>query len=283
MSHPEGQGTLDKNGEIDPARGVIITCVGKKRTGKSIMALLYFRSYPGDRIVIDVAGDDGPTGPEVIQLKGTVDELPTRWPEHLRRVDDANRPLPMTLRYVPDPGSPTVTEDMDACVGLAMSHGDCAVLVHEMGRLARSGRVPPHTLRLLQHNRHRRVTGIFAAPRTKTMDPLVVSQADLLYVFTLPSPYDRAMVAENIGWPPADFDAAVHALRGHEHLRYDDNWPAPEDENQEDLRLMHCEALPADVVAELKRWAEGNERPEPSLDDAGADRAHVDADRGVRA
>ncbi len=281
-SDAAGRGTLDENGQIDPARGILVTCVGKKRTGKSVMGLLFFSSYPGDRVVLDIAGDDGPTGPDVIELTGTVDELPSKWPEHLRRVDDNNRPLPMTLRYVPDPGSPTVTEDMDAVVGLAMTHGDCAILVHEMGRLARSNRVPPHTLRLLQHNRHQRVTGIFCAPRTKTMDPLVVGQADLLYVFTLPSQYDRKMVSENIGWPEADFDDAVHALRGHEHLRYDDNMPAPEREGDVDMRLVHCPPLPADVVADIERWARGERDRVPTPEEHAADRAAVDRERGVR-
>lgn len=282
MSGPDaGAGTFDKDGQLDPAKGHLVTCVGKKRSGKSIMGLLFFRSYPGDRVVIDVAADDGPRGADVIDLHGTVEDLPARWPEHLRRVDEHNRPLPMTLRYVPDPGSPTVLEDMDAVVGMTLAHGDCCILVHEMQTLAPSGRVPAHTRRLLQHNRHHRVTGIFCAPRPITMDTLAVGQADLVYVFTLPSDDDRKRIAANIGWPAADFDAAVHALRGHEHLRYDDNWPAPEHENQEDLRLVHCPPLPADVVAELQRWAAGERDPGPPVDPVD-EHEHVMRTRGVR-
>ena len=47
-------GTFDSRGRLDESRGVIATCVGKKRSGKSVMGLLMFQSYAGDRVVIDV-------------------------------------------------------------------------------------------------------------------------------------------------------------------------------------------------------------------------------------
>lgn len=278
---PADTGSFDRNGELDPAKGNIVTCVGKKRSGKSIMGLLYFYSYPQDRVVIDYAGDDGPMGPDIIELHGTVDELPTAWPEHLRR-DDRGRPLPMTLRYVPDPGSKTVLEDMDAVVGLAMHHGDCAIMVHEMRRLAPSNRVPPHTRRLLDHNRHQRVTGIFCAPRARTMDPLVIGQSDLVYVFELPSSYDQEMIAGICGWRTDDFAAAVDELGAHEHLRFDSNMGKPERPDDEDYRLVHCPALPPDVVAEVTHWAHGNLPPGRTPDELDADREHLELTRGRR-
>lgn len=242
-------GTFDARGQIDVNRGILAVCVGKKRSGKSVMGLMLFRSYPRDRIVIDVAGDDGPTGPDVITLSGDVETLPRRWPEHLRQEQQR-----MTLRYVPDAGSPTFIEDMDAMVGLAMTHGDCCIIIHEMGRLARANRTPPHTLRLLSHNRHSRVTGIFCMPRPQTVDPLVLAQADLIYAFEVPNPADRKRIAETIGWHPADYDAAIEQLGPHEYLRFDANEmkPAPD---EDDPRLVHFPALPADVVNDVKKWA----------------------------
>ncbi len=252
-------GSFDKDGNLDISRSPIITGVGKKRSGKSVMGLLWFQHYPGDRVVIDVAGDDGPTPasePDVVELHGTVDDLPSSWPEMQRRDD-----RPMTLRYVPDMGSPTRLEDMDHVVGLAMAHGDCMILIHEVGRVAPANRTPPHMSRLLESNRHRNVSAVFLGPRPQGIDPLVLAQADLVYVFTLPNPNDRRRVAECIGWPPAEFDAAVHDLGEHEYLRYDDNMPAPA-EGEPDLRLVHFEPLPADVVAGVTRWARaGTSKP----------------------
>jgi hypothetical protein len=239
-------GTLTSRGEIDPSTGVIIFCAGKKRSGKSKMALLWFESYPYDRVVIDINGDDGPHE-GVIELTGTVDELPTKWPEHLR--EDGRR---MTLRYHPDMGSATFVEDVDAVLGMAYRTGRVCILIHEVGLIAKSSKTPPHMLRILQSNRHRQVTALFCAPRVKTTNTLVYGQADLLYVFELPNGDDRDALADAIGWDRADFAAGVQELGPHEYLRADTNENRPAS-GEPDLRLVSCEALPADVVAELDR------------------------------
>jgi hypothetical protein len=248
--------TFDKDGQIDPARGVIISCFGRKGSGKSIMGLLHFHSYPYDRLVIDPAGDDGPTGPDVIELHGDVSSLPRKWPESKRRDDK-----PMTLRYVPDAGSSTVLEDMDVLVGMAMAHGKTCLLVHEVGLAAPAARTPPHMRRLLNANRHRQVTAIFCGPRPKTIDPLVLAQSDLVYTFDLANPDDRKRIAEEIGWNPNDFSAGVHELQWHEYLLFDRNIEKPA-EGQEDRRLLHYPPLPAEVAADVKRWADGQRTPQ---------------------
>lgn len=241
-------GTFTARGDIDPSDGRIITCLGKKRSGKSKMALLLFDSWPGDRLVIDVNGDDGPVA-GAQNLEGDVESLPTRWPEHLRE-DKA----PMLLRFTPDPGSPTFLEDMDAALGIAWRRGDVCVLVHEMGLLAPANRTPPNCRRVLQSNRHRRLTLIACAPRPVTMDPLVLQQSDLVFMFTMPNPDDRKRVADNIGWDPRELDREIHGLRPHEYLRFDANESAPDDPStQDDMRLIHFDPLPADVVAQIDR------------------------------
>jgi len=191
-------------------------------------------------------------------LRGSVDELPASWPEYMR-----NGKRPMILRYVPDPGSPTELEDMDAVVGLAYGHSSpdrpAMVVIHEIGRVAPAGRTQPHMRRLLNHSRHRALTAVFCGPRPVTVDPLVVAQCDLVYTFELNQPADRKRIAENIGWDPSDFDAAVHDLGLHEYLRYDAREPKPEAEGDDDFRLMHFPALPADVVDQVKAWAAGEQ------------------------
>lgn len=248
-----------KGGQLDPSRSYIVTCVGRKGSGKSIMALLLFRSYPYDRLVLDIAGDDGPTGPDVIDLHGDVDSLPARWPEHLRQ--DGRQ---LTLRYVPDPGSPTYLEDMDHLIGVAYRHGHVGILVHEIHQLAPSGRTPPHMRRVLQMSRHQHISLFACGPRPVTVDPLVLQQSDLVYVFKLPNPNDRKRVAETIGYEPRDMDEYVRAVGVNECLRFDANEQDPSDANGQDYRLVHLPPLPADDVTELKRWAlRGLSEPTP--------------------
>lgn len=248
-------GSFDQRGAIDYRSGLIIACLGKKKSGKSVMGLLLFRGFPGDKLVIDVAGDDGPWGRDVVTLTGTLEDLPARWPEHLRPEEGK----PMTLRYVPDAGSATFVEDMDHMIGLVYQHSSkdrpACLLVHEMGRVAVVNRTPPHTMRVLQHGRHRALTGIFCMPRTITVDTLVLMQADLVYCFDMPSPADRRRIADNIGHDARDFDSGVQQLGPHEYLRFDANEPKPAGPDDEDERLLHFPALPADVVDDVLRWA----------------------------
>lgn len=247
--------TFKEDGSIDPSQGVIITCFGKKRSGKSVMGRLLFDAYPYDRLVISANEDDGPFADpdnDVFEIRGSVDELPPRWPEELRRHDDAG-PRRMTLRYVPDPGSPTVLEDVDHMLGVAQAHGHCAVLIHEIRFAAPAGRVPPHMNRLLNNNRHDHVTMILCGPRPITVDPLVIGQSDLIYIFEMQVAADRKRVAETIGWDPRDLDDAIDDLGRHEYLRYDSNQEKPSSELDDDMRLVHCPALPKDVVAAVSR------------------------------
>lgn len=250
-------GTLSPTGDIDPNVGVVMTFLGKKRSGKSKMALLWFESYPYDRVVIDINGTDGPhhaSGPydQLVELHGTADTLPQKFPEHLREHAEDGTPKRMTLRYHPDMGSPTFLEDVDAVLGMVFRTGRMCVLIHETGLVAPSGKTPAHMLRMLQSNRHRQLTCLFCAPRPKTMNTLVVGQADLVYVFELPNRDDRDVVADSIGWPREAFAEEVNQLGPHECLRADTNANRP-DEGEPDQRLIVCPALPAEVVAQLDR------------------------------
>lgn len=249
-------GTFNSKGQLEISDGRVIFATGKKKSGKSVLARMLADSYPGDLVVLDVAGDDGPTGKDVVIWRGPVDTLPTTWPEE-RRPDDGGR---MVLRYIADAGSATFAEDMDHVVGIAIQHGKrqrnkgrigACLLIHEVGIVAPIHRTKPHMRRALMHNRHNALTLIMAGPRPKEIDTLVLTQADLVYIFETRNPDDQKRLADDIGWSPRDMHEAIKGLGPHEYLRFDANEEQPPD-GQPDIRLVHFPALPADVVKGIK-------------------------------
>jgi len=151
---------------------------------------------------------------------------------------------------------------MDAVTGLAFNHSSkerpCMLLVHEIGRVAPAGRTPAHMRRVVNHSRHHGLTMVCCGPRPITVEPLVIAQSDLVYIFELNNDDDRERVAKNIGWRRQELDAAVHDLGLHEYLLFDARVPKPANEDDEDLRLVHYPALPEEIVNDVKRWAAGD-------------------------
>lgn len=262
-------GSFDDRGAIDPSKGIVVGCFGKKRSGKSVMGLLLFDAYPYDKVSIDLAKDDGPgyieaDSPGVIQLRGTVDTLPRNL-DRLRREPGE----PMTIRYAPDASSPTYLADIDHVIGATYAHGErtghACLLIHEVGRVARSNRTPPHMLAALSHNRHAHLTMIMCGPRTKTIDPLVLAQCDIVYAFDLPNPDDRKRLADEIGYD-GDLDGAIKDLPEHGYLLYDAQIEKPAAPDDEDLRVVECPPLPREVVARVERYKRyGPPYREPAL------------------
>ena len=217
---------------LDPAKGGQVFISGKKGSGKSVMARRLFDTYPYDRIVLDVTGDlsrdfkrDG-----IKFTRLDPHALPLRFPSG---GDDG----PVTLVLVPDMGDEDeAVAQMDRCIGLAMTHRRTLVWSDETGVLSRAGRTPPNLRRALHHGRHSQLFLMLAGPRAMAVDPLCISQADVVMTFKTPSPADRKRIADNIGWPPQRFDAAVHALGQYEYLMYDSNG--------QDDELLHMPPLP---------------------------------------
>jgi hypothetical protein len=202
---------------LDPAKGGQIFISGKKGFGKSVLARRLFDSYPYDRLVMDVTGDltadfrrDG-----LPFKKLTGDALPLRFPKD----PEGGR---TTLVLAPDMGDPgTAVDQMDRALGLALDNPPTLVWVDEVGEFSLAGQTSPNLRRALHHGRHRKLFLLLCGPRSMAVDPLCISQADAVATFKTPNPADRKRIAENIGWPPREFDTAVHALQRYEYLWYD--------------------------------------------------------------
>lgn len=255
-------GSFTDDGLLDISKAPIVVCAGRKGSGKTVTALMFARTFPYDVIVIDVAGDDGPMGPGIVEWSDTAEFLPRSFPTDATE-RDGNR---IILRYVPDPGSSTFLEDMDAVVGIALHHSTkerpALLVVHEAGVLAPANRTQPHMRRVLAHSRHNGLVCVFTMPRTQTIDPAIIGQSDVGYIFDLPNPHDRKRVAEEIGWNPRAFATGVDGLEQHEYLRYDVKEPAPAPGGV-DYRLIHCPPFPAESVAAAEAWARARQ-PAPA-------------------
>ena len=197
---------------IDPDKGSHIFVTGRKGQGKSILCRHLFDSFPYDRVCIDPTGDvRADMRRQASPFTELTDPLPVRLP-----VDPDGQP--QAFVYVPDPGAPEYLDNIDRAVGLAMLHGKTCLWVDEVGEVTRAGVTPPNFRRALHHGRHRQLTLLLAGPRPIDVNPLCVSQADHVFIFHLPNPADGKRVAENIGWPPREFEKAVHNLGDHEFL-----------------------------------------------------------------
>lgn len=211
MAGPNGE----VESKLDPGQSHFITIVGRKGSGKSRLAHRLFASYPYDRLVVDPHADTRSAGGG---YHVEAEELTTPLPPRLLAADPDK---PTTWRFVPDPGSPTYRDDLDRAVGLAFAHRRTCCWVDEMGDVAPVNQTGPNVRRALRQGRHRQLTLIMCEIRPKNVDPLVVGQADYVYVFDLPQPMDRQRVAENIGWPAKELDTLVGGLPRHGYLRYD--------------------------------------------------------------
>lgn len=209
----------DHDGKPDPHKPVQITVVGRKGSGKTEIAYLFFDSYPFDRATIDPNGDLK-VPEDTLELDTP---LPTRWPgeAYEKLYPSGHERKQQTLRFVPNFHEPDYLEDMDRVVGMCFGHRRTCLFFDECHEGAPANRTPPHMRRALRQGRHADLTLILATPRPMTVDPLVLAQADWVYVFDLPNPADRKRVAETIGWDPRDFSDAVESLPEFGYLRYD--------------------------------------------------------------
>jgi hypothetical protein len=190
---------LDDFPVLDPdADSTLILFVGRKGSGKSTAAREVYRSWPHDKLTIDVNGDAEP-GDDAERIRVP---LPARFPgPSSSLVDDK----PRNLHYRADPGSATYRDDLDRALAMALYPQDRPVLVwvDEIGEVSRVGQTGPHLRRMLMQSRHHRSSALMCGPRPMNIDPMCIGQADLIYVYDVPNPRDRLRLAENMGYPAA--------------------------------------------------------------------------------
>lgn len=201
----DGNGFPDELDEaLNDGRPKVMSAWGRKGSGKSVFNRRLYWSWAGDKLCIDVNGHAEP-GADAEKI--SAGELGRKWPARPAELGERRRPR--NLHFEADPGSATYVDNLDRAVGLSLFPKDMPVMLWagECGELMPNGRTGPHMRRLLQQNRHHRVTALFDGPRPVFVNPLVLSQSDFVAVYHLPNPNDRRRVAESIGYPPARFDA----------------------------------------------------------------------------
>lgn len=208
MQERDGAGGLP---EDFPLRGMdenkpwVIATFGTKGSGKSVFSRSIYRSWPGDKLCIDVNGNAGPgEDAETVSLE---DARAGRWPKRPLALGDS--PRPRNLHYRAHPMAATYREDLDRALGMALFPQAHKVLVWagECGELMPNGRPGPHMRTLLMQNRHHHTAVLFDAPRPVFVDPNVIGQADLVAVYRMPNPADQKRVADFFGCTPKRFIA----------------------------------------------------------------------------
>lgn len=202
----DGNGFPDElDAALNDGRPKILSAWGRAGSGKSVFNRRLYQSYPGNKLVIDVNGNAEP-GEDAEKI--TRAELGTKFPTKKLELGERSQG-PRNLHFEADPGSDTYVDDLDRAVGMALFPKDepSMLWAGEVGEMMPNGRTGPHMRRLLQQNRHHRVTALFDGPRPMFVNPLVLSQSAFVAIFHLPNPNDRKRVAESIGYPAKRFDA----------------------------------------------------------------------------
>lgn len=182
--------------EVDPDRSNVMLFVGTKGSGKSAAAREIFDAWPYDRVVIDPSGDARPDDPLTQPFTAPFpSQLPEPDPDH-----DEKR---VTAWARVSPQSATFEHDMDQALGLGLypRHRNVLVWEDEYGLTGTAHRVAPNMKLALLSSRHYYLTLLLACPRPRHIPVLTIQQADKVFIFRLPDPDDREVVAKNAGIP----------------------------------------------------------------------------------
>lgn len=224
---------------LDPDKGAFVSAFGPKDYGKSHLCELYFRAYPYDRLVID-ANDDvdlegayTTTAPPIAfdLVKVAPNQYDARvlhefWPE-------PEGGLYASVRYPIDQLDPFWLEKAVAVcwhVAKLKSFSDPTrprpkcIWIDEIGEIALAGGACPGKVNQLLHKgRHDKLTFLLAGPRPSGVNPLVLSQADLVALFSCPHELDRDRLAGTLGFrreQRQELDSLLDNLDAHQYVAY---------------------------------------------------------------
>jgi hypothetical protein len=232
---------------LDPDKSTCVFACGRKNTGKTHLTTTLFRAFPYDRLLIDVTGDVDP----FFEFTEPIDEAPDTWPTSAdvppwrdwgpgenppgERVSLRLRPRYRNNVRSKRTGLPMWLEQVDDWIGLAMDHGRTAVEIDDAGEVVKANRCGPATTDMLHTLRHRDLTLLTSCPRPVSIDPLTISQADLVAIFDTPHELDVRRLKASIGVRITvdDLYGLIESLDEHEFLLV------------KDKALYHCEPLPA--------------------------------------
>ncbi|MGH3180386.1 MAG: hypothetical protein ACRDOE_00525 [Streptosporangiaceae bacterium] len=221
---------------LDPDVSTVVFACGRKGTGKSVLTTSLFREYPYDRLLIDPTGDVDPFHEFTSPASSTP---PETWPdtetgERASLRVRPNRRDALRVRDGPHKGLPQWKADVDQWIGLAMDHGRTAIELDDCGEVIAVGRVPPYADDMLHTLRHRHVPLFMSCPRPVGIDPLGISQADLVAIFDVPHELDIRRLALNLGLEIDELYGLVRQLDEHEFLLF----------VAKRRELFHCDPLP---------------------------------------
>lgn len=222
---------------LDPDKGAVVFACGHKGAGKSVLAEWYFRAYPYPRLVVDANGDVDAAGsfttyyePKVELVRPRREGKPpvylserpeleglTEWPSWRYEIDYTDPDWPFVVdAVIGEPpgrhsgGSGVLGTGMPTCVW-----------IDEVGELASAGRTPPRLLQHLHKLRHVRGTLILSGPRAVGVEPLCLSQADLVAMFDTPHELDRDRLAQHLQLPARELASLLDNLEEHGYLAFE--------------------------------------------------------------
>lgn len=223
--------------DLDPDQSTCVFACGRKGTGKSHFTTTLFRAFPYDRLLVDPTGD---VDPYHAFTEPTEAPVPPRWPTP----ENWGRPSGerVSLRHRPNyrdnlrskrTNLPKWLEEVDDWIGLAMDHGRTAVMLDDAGEVIRANRIGPATGDMLHTLRHRRLSLFMSCPRPVSIDPLALSQADLVAIFDTPHELDVRRLGAALGLNDKKLYGLIRSLDQHEFLLVKDH------------EIFHCEPLPS--------------------------------------